>query len=197
MNIDGIILAAGLSKRFGRPKQLVEWRGRPLILHIAETAVASRLRNVVIVTGHAANGVRAALELLAEHPKLTVVYNPEYEEGQASSIRRGLKALPGDADAAMFLACDQPLVGVELINALIHTFEQHRPLICYPVFGVNRSNPSIFAAKLFPELQKLTGDVGGRVLIEKYKSQVREHKISSWRALADIDTEHDLESLSD
>jgi molybdenum cofactor cytidylyltransferase len=152
---------------------------------------------VVIVIGHAANDVRAALEPLVEHPQLSVVYNPEYEEGQASSIRRGLKALPGDADAAMFLTCDQPLVSVDLINALIQTFEQHRPLICYPVFGTNRSTPSIFAAKLFPELQKLTGDVGGRVLIEKYKSQVREHKIASWRALADVDTENDFESLKD
>jgi molybdenum cofactor cytidylyltransferase len=97
----------------------------------------------------------------------------------------------------MFLACDQPLVSAGLIDALIHTFERHRPLICYPVVGDVRRNPSIFAAKLFPELRALTGDVGGRVLIEKYKSQVREHTLVSWRSLTDIDTEEDLESLTD
>lgn len=195
MNIDGIILAAGLSKRFGRPKQLVEWRGRPLILHTAETALASRLRSVIVVIGHVADQARAALSPIAEHPNLKVVYNPEYEEGRASSIRRGLRALPEDAQAAMFLACDQPLITAELINALIDTFIQHRPLICYPVSGPIRSNPTIFAAELFPELMKLTGDVGGSVLIEKYKSRVREHTISSPRTVADVDREEDLESL--
>lgn len=195
MNIDGIILAAGLSKRFGRPKQLVQWRGRPLILHVADTALASRLRNVIVVIGHVADQARAALSPLAEPPNLKVVYNPEYEEGRASSIRRGLRALPQDSQAAMFLACDQPLITAELINALMDTFVQHRSLICYPVSGQIRSNPTIFAAELFPELMKLTGDVGGNALIEKYKSRVREHHVSSPRLVADVDQPEDLDSL--
>ncbi len=195
MNIDGIILAAGLSKRFGRPKQLVEWRGRPLILHAAETALVSRLRTVTVVIGHIADQVRAALDPVAQDPKLKVVLNPDYEEGQASSLRRGLSALPEDAHAAMFLACDQPLLTTELIDALIDTFTHHRPLICYPVSGSTRSNPTIFAAELFPELMELTGDVGGHVIIKKYKSRVREHRVPSLRPLADIDREEDLDSL--
>jgi molybdenum cofactor cytidylyltransferase len=195
MNIDGIMLAAGLSNRFGRPKQLVQWRGQPLILHAAETALASGLRNVIVVIGHVADQARAALSPVAGHPKLKVIYNPEYEEGRASSIRRGVDALPKDAQAAMFLACDQPLITAALINALIDTFIQHRPLICYPVSESSRSNPAIFAEELFPELMRLTGDVGGSALIEKYKSRVREHRISSPRTVADIDREEDLESL--
>lgn len=195
MRIDGIILAAGLSKRFGRPKQLAEWRGRPLILQAAETALASRLRRVIVVTGHVANQVRAALRPLAQYPNLHLVYTPEYEEGRASSIRCGVKALPEDSPAAMFLACDQPLITAELINALIDAFIQHRPLICHPVFGSIPSNPSIFAAELFPELMELSGDVGGRALIEKYRSRVHEHNISSPRVVTDVDREEDLESL--
>ncbi|MBI3950813.1 MAG: nucleotidyltransferase family protein [Acidobacteria bacterium] len=195
MRIDGIILAAGLSTRFGRPKQLAEWRGQPLILHAAETALGSRLRNVIVVIGHVADQVRAALNPVAERPNLKVVYNPEYEEGRASSIRYGLKALPKDAPAAMFLAGDQPLIGPELINALIDTFIQRRPLICYPVSGLTRSNPTIFAAALFPELMRLTGDVGGSALIEKYKSRVCEHPIPSLGTTADVDQEDDFQSL--
>lgn len=195
MNIDGIILAAGLSKRFGRPKQLIEWRGRPLIQHVVEIALASRLRHVIVVIGYVADQVRAALSPVAQHPHLNVVYNPDYEEGRASSIRRGLRALPQDAQAAMFLACDQPLITTELLNALIDTFVQHRPLICYPVFGSIRSNPTIFAAELFPELMMLTGDVGGSALIEKYRSRVCEHLVSASRPLTDVDREEDLQAL--
>lgn len=195
MAIDGIILAAGLSKRFGQPKQLITWRGQPLILHVVEAALASQLRHVVVVIGHAAAEVRHALGPVAANPKLRVVFNPDYEEGQASSIRRGLGALSRDTQAVMFFVCDQPLLTTPLIDALIESFAAHGPLICYPVHELMRGSPTIFAAELFPELMRLTGDVGGRVLIEKYRARVHEHKIASARPLADVDTVEDFASL--
>jgi len=197
MTIDGILLAAGLSRRFGRPKQLVEWRGKPRVRHMAETALASRLRHVVVVLGHAALEVRRALVPLLPNPRLRIVFNAEYEEGQASSIRRGLRALEPGADAAMFLTCDQPLLTPALLDALIEAFVRHRPLICYPVHEGMRGSPVIFAAELFPELQALSGDVGGRVLIEKYRARVHEQKIPSAEPLADVDTPDDLRALED
>jgi molybdenum cofactor cytidylyltransferase len=195
MPIDGIILAAGLSKRFGRPKQLITWRGQPLILQVVETVLASQLRSVIVVIGHAAAEVRHALGPVAGNPKLHVVLNPDYEEGQASSIRRGLGALREDAQAAMFFVCDQPLLTPSFVDDLIDSFARQRALICYPVHDLMRGSPTIFAAELFPELMKLTGDVGGRVLIEKYRARVHEHKIASAKPLADIDTEADFADL--
>jgi len=197
MVIDGILLAAGLSRRFGRPKQLVPWRGKPLVVHMAETALASRLRHVVVVLGHAAHDVRRALLPLLRDPRLRVVFNADYEEGQASSIRRGLRALEPGAEAAMFLTCDQPLLTAPLLDALIEAFAAHRPLICYPVHGGVRGSPVIFAAELFPELMALSGDVGGRVLIEKYRARVHEQAIPSAKPLADVDTPADLSVLED
>ncbi len=195
MVIDGILLAAGLSRRFGRPKQLVEWRGKPLIVHMAEMALASRLRHVIVVLGSAASEVRRALAPLLHDPRLRIVFNAEYEEGQASSIRRGLRALEPGAEAAMFLTCDQPLLTASLLDALIDAFVAHRPLICYPVHEGMRGSPVIFAAELFPELMALSGDVGGRVLIEKYRARVHEQKIPSAKPLADVDTPADLLAL--
>lgn len=197
MKIDGILLAAGLSRRFGRPKQLILWRGKPLVRHIAEVALASRLRYVVVVLGHAASEVRSALAPLLGDPRLRIVFNAEYEEGQASSIRRGLRALDPDAEAAMFLTCDQPYLTPALLDALLEAFRMHRPLICYPVHEGTRGSPVIFAAPLFPELMGLTGDVGGRVLIEKYRARVHEQEIPSARSLADVDTPEDLRELED
>jgi len=195
MVIDGILLAAGLSRRFGRPKQLVEWRGKPLIVHMAEMALASRLRQVIVVLGHAASEVRRALAPLLHDPRLRIVFNAEYEEGQASSIRRGLRALEPGAEAAMFLTCDQPLLTASVLDALIDAFVAHRPLICYPVYEGTRGSPVIFSAELFPELMALSGDVGGRVLIEKYRARVHEQKIPSAKPLADVDTPADLLAL--
>lgn len=176
-NVDGIVLVMTESRRSGQPKCLAEWRGRPLIAHVVETAVASRLRRVIVVLGPQADRVRAALQPIRAHSKVKLVYNPEYDEGRASFIRRGVNALPEDAGAAVFLSGDQPLVNAHLIDALIEAFERHRALICYPVFGVIRGNPSIFAASLFPELRKLSGDAGSATLIEKYKSRVHEHRL--------------------
>jgi molybdenum cofactor cytidylyltransferase len=197
MVIDGILLAAGLSRRFGRPKQVVEWRGKPLIVHVAETALASQLREVVVVLGYAASEVRRALAPLAQQERFRIVFNAEYEEGQASSIRRGLRALDPSADAAMFLTCDQPLLIPAVLDALIEAFVRYRPLICYPVYEGGRGSPVIFAAELFPELMKLTGDVGGRVLIERYRARVHEQRIPSAQPLRDVDTPEDLRALED
>ncbi len=195
MKIDGIILAAGLSKRYGRPKQLVAFRGVPMVRHVLEVALNSDLRRIIIVAGHESDRVRAVLADLLHSPRLKWVLNPEYMEGQSTSIRRGIAALEEDAEAAMFLSCDQPLINPEYLNGLLDAFSATRPLICYPVFQGRRSNPSIFAAALFPELGKLTGDVGGRLLIERYRSRVLEHRVADARRFADVDTEEDLRAL--
>ncbi|MBI4468495.1 MAG: nucleotidyltransferase family protein [Acidobacteria bacterium] len=193
--IDGVILAGGLSKRFGRPKQLASFRGKPLVRHVAEAALGSKLRGIVLVTGHESESVKQSLAGVAAGARLRFVYNPEYQEGQAASIRHGIRALPEDCDAGMFLSCDQPLISSEYLNLLIAAFLERRPLICYPVFEGRRSNPTIFAASLFRELERLTGDVGGRVLIERYRSRAFEMTVSDPRRLADVDDEDDLRTL--
>jgi molybdenum cofactor cytidylyltransferase len=83
--IDGIILAAGLSKRFGTPKQLISWKGRPLVGHVADVALSAKLRQVVAVTGHVAGQVRAALASVSKSERLRIVFNPEYRDGQPSN----------------------------------------------------------------------------------------------------------------
>lgn len=195
MNIDGVLLAAGLSKRFGRPKQLAHFRGKPLVNAVAGAALGSKLRRIVVVTGYEGERVRLALSELPGAERLQMVANPEYPEGQSTSIRRGLDALASDADAAMFLSCDQPLVTPEYLDALIDAFAASRPLICYPVCGQVRSNPAIFSAQLFADLKKLAGDIGGRVLIERYRSRILEHRVQDPRVFADVDREEDLDLL--
>lgn len=194
MNLDGIILAGGLSRRLGRPKQLVKFRGVPLVRHVTDAALGSRLREVILVTGHDSERVREAVAACSS-PRLRIIVNTEYAEGQAASIRYGVRAVSEHSEGAMFLSCDQPLINAAYLNALIEAFERRRPLVCYPVFEGRRSNPTIFASSLFPDLLTLSGDVGGRVLIERYRHRALEHPVSDARRFTDVDDEEDLKAL--
>ena len=103
-SVAGIILAAGASQRMGQPKPLLLWRGKPFVCHVARTALDAGLTPVVIVIGAHAEEVWAAL---ADLP-VEIVYNPNWAEGQSTSVQAGLQSLPPETDAAVFLLADQP-----------------------------------------------------------------------------------------
>src|SRR5215470_15636112 len=97
--LSAIILAAGAASRMGRPKQLLDWGGRPLVRVAAETALAAGLDQVVVVVGHARDAVAAALDGLP----LRLVDNPAYAEGQSTSLRAGIAALGPEVAAALVM----------------------------------------------------------------------------------------------
>ncbi len=121
--IAAIILAAGLSSRFGagpeETKLVVPLWGKPLVRNVAEAALASRARPIIVVTGHAAAQVEAALK----NRDLSFISNPDYRTGLASSLKAGIAALPETAAGALILLADMPCVSVSLIDRLIQAFE--------------------------------------------------------------------------
>ena len=177
-----IILAAGEATRFGSAKQLLDWKGKPFVRHIAETALHSRLWPVVVVTGFCAPEVESCLKDLP----VDIVHNPAYQQGQSTSIKAGINYLEtsrkgesddtsvgsggGQAGAAIFLLADQPQIPSEVIRALTesHTRGLH-PIIAPLVIEERRANPVLFDQVTFPELLQLTGDIGGRAIFSKYK----------------------------
>src|SRR5512138_3343641 len=104
--VAALILAAGASTRMGRPKQLLDWGGRPLVRAAAETALAARLDPVLVVVG----GARAEVEAALVGLPLRVIANPNYAGGQSTSLRAGVAALGSDSDAVVVLLGDQPFV---------------------------------------------------------------------------------------
>src|SRR4051794_5950231 len=104
--VAALVLAAGSSARMGRPKQLLDWDGRPLVRAAAEVALAARLSPLLVVVGGAAAEVANALEDLP----LRIVANPDYANGQSTSLRAGISALDSDTDAVVVLLGDQPFV---------------------------------------------------------------------------------------
>lgn len=162
----GIILAAGQSTRYGAPKQLLDWKGKPFVRHVAETALHSGLWPVVVVTGFHSAGIESCLKDLP----VKIVHNPEYKEGQSTSIRAGIASLPQKIGGAIFLLADQPQIPGEVIRALTETHAKElQPVIAPLVLEERRANPVLFDKAAFPDLMQLTGDIGGRAIFSKYK----------------------------
>ena len=187
--VAAIILAAGASVRFGQPKLLADWRGKPLIAHVADVALASSARPIIVVVGAHEQAIRAAL---GERP-VTVVVNPNWAEGMSSSVRAGVKTLPPGTSGALFVLADQPNLTPELLNHLIEQFRATGAPIVEPRFGDQPGNPALFARELFGELMQLTGDRGGRPVIQKYADRVAVVQADDLAKLQDIDTPEDYE----
>jgi molybdenum cofactor cytidylyltransferase len=185
----GIILAAGASLRMGQPKPLLLWRGEPFIRHIARLALAANLSPVVIVAGEHALEIR---NVVADLP-VTVIHNPDWEAGQSTSVRCGVRALPDTIGSAIFLLADQPHIPVELVKALSDRHAQTLSPIVAPLIDDRRGNPVLFDRVTFVNLQSLTGDVGGRAVFAKHPiAYVPWHDA---RLLWDIDTPEDYQRL--
>jgi molybdenum cofactor cytidylyltransferase len=166
--VAGIILAAGEATRMASsiPKQILPWgEANTLVGHVVDLAQAAQdLREVVVVTGYEAAAVAAAVQ----GRTVRCAANPRWAEGQSSSVRAGLAAVGRDSLAAVFLLADQPHVSPAVIDALIQAHRQTLAPAVVPLYrGARRGNPVLFDRSLFQELMALSGDVGGRAVIQR------------------------------
>ena len=183
--IAGIILAAGGSQRFGRPKLLEIWDGEPLIRRPVRAALDAGLDPIVVVLGAEESAVREALGQV----RATITSNPDWAEGQSSSVRKGLKMLAPNVDGAVFLLADMPLVDANLVSTLVKTQRRSLAPIVAPWTGERWGNPVLFDRVIFAALRQVGGDQGGRVLLKKHAVEA-----VPWGepAMLDIDTLEDL-----
>jgi molybdenum cofactor cytidylyltransferase len=193
--ISGVILAAGKSTRMGRPKQLLPLRGRPLLQHVIDAAAGSRLDEILLVLGHRADEVRAAIEI---PDRMRIIFNAEFEAGQSSSLQVGLHSVDARAAAAAILLGDQPQISTELIDCVIQAFASDPAPILRPVFassnGCVPGHPVILQRSVWSDVMRLLGDEGARSLISAHPESVRELTIEG-EAPRDIDTQADFEAL--
>ena len=150
-----------------------------------DAAHASRARPIVVVIGHDAARVRSAI---GGRP-VTIVENPAYASGMASSLKAGLLALPVDIDGVLICLADMPRVDPAVLDRLISAFNPAEGrAICLPVWEGKRGNPVLWAKRFFPEMGSLAGDVGARHLIGQYAELVAEVPMPDDSVLLDIDT---------
>ncbi len=189
--VAGIVLAAGRSTRMGQPKQLLPFRGRTILEWVVDNALASTLHQVIVVLGHEAEAVKP----LMEQRGVATVVNPSYEAGQSSSLKAGLRALTREADAALFLLGDQPLITPETIDLIITAFGDSASPIVIPTFDGRRGNPVLFSRENFPRIGSLSGDCGARTLFEEYERDIRSVNVHTPTIHIDLDTEEDYRRL--
>jgi molybdenum cofactor cytidylyltransferase len=187
-----VILAAGTSSRLGQPKQLLEVGGRPLLQHALDAAMEAGLEEVIVVLGHAADEVAAALRL----PSGTrIVVNPDFEAGQASSLRAGLRELSAECSAAVILLADQPGVSYESVRAVADAFREGAGPVVQATYGNRPSHPVLFDRQLWPHLEALEGDVGARDLLAQHPEWVTVVEVGGLPP-PDVDTWEDYRRLS-
>jgi molybdenum cofactor cytidylyltransferase len=192
--VAAIILAAGVAKRFRRSatetKLVAELEGKPIVRHVAEAALASRARPVLLVTGHAHAQVLGALDgLLLER-----IHNRDPGAGLSASLKLAIAALPDAARGAVILLGDMPRIGPSLIDRLIDAFDAAaaEPLTVVPVRAGRRGNPALIGRGLFAAVGMLDGDKGARDLIAAAGENILELPVGDPATEIDIDTGEDL-----
>jgi molybdenum cofactor cytidylyltransferase len=195
--VSALILAAGRATRFGAgaddSKLLAELNGKPLVRHVTDAALRSRADEVIVVTGHAAEGVRQALTGL----DLRFTQNPDFASGMASSLKTGLAALDLGASGVVVLLGDMPRITGAIIDCLITRFEADgsKSDAVVPVHEGRQGNPVLLGRAVFPALDALSGDQGARRILNEPGRNVLTCPVEDAAIEVDVDTREALERL--
>ena len=184
--IAGLVLAAGRSTRMGGPnKLLATMDGVVLVRRAVEAARDAGLDEIVVVTGHQAERIEAALAGLP----VRFVHNPDFAEGLSTSLRTGIAALGDSVDAAVVLLGDMPRVSSALVAGLVRAFDPaHGHHVVVPIADGRRGNPVLWGRRFFAELGRVSGDQGGRAILAAAPEAIAEVHVDGDGVHLDVDT---------
>lgn len=185
-----ILLAAGESRRMGTPKQLIQYKGRSLIRHAVEVAIASSCQPIIVVLGAYCD--RLALEL--DNLPVQICHNSRWQEGMSSSIAAGMEALAKSSiDAVIVALIDQPLITSEIYNRLIAKYHQTQQAAIASTYAGTLGVPALFDRSLFAELVNMKGKGGAKELLKRHSQP--KYNLAVPQAAIDLDTPEDLANL--
>lgn len=192
-SVSAIVAAAGDSKRLGRPKQLLSLGESTLIELVVDNFLKSNLREVIVILGHRYEEISSKLSA----KPVRMVYNPAYSEGLSSSIKAGILAVNTDSSGVMIALGDQPLIGADIINLLIDTYQDGSKGIVRPAYRGKKGHPVIIDLKYKDEILNISGDIGCRDILLAHQDDVETVEVNSRVILLDIDTEEDYRAYFD
>jgi molybdenum cofactor cytidylyltransferase len=192
MSVAAVVLAAGGSARFRKPKQFVLFQGETFIKRIVAAAIQARCAPVVVVTGKDSAPIGLELSGLT----VSIAVNPRWQSGLGSSIVVGIRHamnLAPDVDAVVLLTCDQPFVTAAVLTQMIQLHLTSGKPIIASAYAETIGIPALFDRSCFSDLLRLKGDSGAKGII-----LARPHDVMSFNFPAgeiDIDTAADYEKL--
>jgi molybdenum cofactor cytidylyltransferase len=179
-----IILAAGFSRRFGKEKLLMNIKGKPIILHVIDLVLSMGFKETVLVFQNAEIGE------LAAGTNIKCIHNFDAAEGISASIKYGIRNSE-PTDAYIFFTGDQPFIEAATVNRLLEAFYKGKGSIIVPKYAGINGNPVIFASEWKAQLEGLSGDVGGKIVIKGNPDKVYFVDIPDQKEGMDIDTRED------
>lgn len=190
--ITAIVLAAGRSTRMGGPnKLLATLGGKPLVHHVVSSLLQSHADDIIVVTGHMAKEIEAALTGL----DVNFVYNSDFANGLSTSLRAGIAAVSDTTDAALIALGDMPFVTPDAFNQMIDTYRQSDTIYAtVATSNGKRGNPVLWSRRFFNDLKSIHGDTGARHLIGKNEAMIEEVEIGK-AATLDLDTPEALSAV--
>lgn len=188
--ISCILLSAGYSSRFGSPKALANIGTQTALAHIAGCLVEADVHEVVIVLGAGADKIEPHV---LKHNKISVVYNKNFDLGQTSSVKAGLRAVSLRSSGVMLLPVDYPFIRVDTFSSLIAEFRKTNPDILIPTYGPRKGHPPIFSASLKEHLLLLDDSQGINQFIRQRKAMF--FPVGDEGVVATFNTQQEFEHL--
>jgi molybdenum cofactor cytidylyltransferase len=181
-----------MARRFaGANKLLLPLAGRSVVRRTVDAYCAASLATVLVVVGYEAEAVAAEVRATCAD----VIHNPDFEQGQSRALVRGVYSLSSDTEAAVIGVGDQPLLHGQVIRSLVDAWRSSGAPLVAPRYAGRRGNPVVFGRQLFPDLLAVTGDQGGRPVIERYGEDVVWVQVESASIGEDVDTVEAYERL--
>jgi molybdenum cofactor cytidylyltransferase len=187
----GVVLAAGGSTRMGRPKQLADLDGRPLLAHVLAAVATAPVDRVVVALGGAAGEVLDRVDLGRAEPLVV----EGWAEGMGHVLASTLAQAGDDWGAVVVLLGDQPLVTAGAVARLVEAWRAGAGPAVTATYGGRPGHPKLFDRRLLPDLLGLTGDTGARDLLAAHPDRVHRVEVGDLGSDADIDVEADLERV--
>jgi molybdenum cofactor cytidylyltransferase len=185
--LGAIILAAGLSKRMGKPKLLLPLNGKPLFRYPLEQAIRNHIQPICLIAGQQ---IQAFKTHSSDLVNVEYIYNPGYEKGMSSSLKIGIENIKYRTDATFIFLADQPFVPDLVIQTMIEQFSKDTRIV-RPQYHGNFGHPILIDKSLYDEFLNLEGDQGGKEIIKKYKNDTKILSFDHTFWGMDIDTPED------